>query len=184
MNYTVYKHTSPSNKVYIGITKQNPVKRWDNGSGYSNNEYFQRAIKKYGWNNFKHEILFTGFTKDEATQKEIELIAFYKSNDRNFGYNISSGGEAHNGCKQSEELKQKLSQLYKGKLFAKTVYQYSLNGELIKVWNCAREAERQLKIKHVSECCRGERKTIGGFVWSYSPLSEVKVSYQRNRTYY
>lgn len=26
--YSVYKHTSPSGKVYIGITKQKPVKRW------------------------------------------------------------------------------------------------------------------------------------------------------------
>lgn len=26
MNYTIYKHTTPSNKVYVGITKQNPNK--------------------------------------------------------------------------------------------------------------------------------------------------------------
>ena len=30
-NYIVYKHTSPSNKVYIGITKQKPYKRWKYG---------------------------------------------------------------------------------------------------------------------------------------------------------
>ena len=30
--YLVYKHTSPSNKVYLGITSINPSKRWgDNG---------------------------------------------------------------------------------------------------------------------------------------------------------
>ncbi len=182
MGYTVYKHTSPSGKTYIGITKRTPERRWK--SGYSNNEYFQRAIKKYGWNNFKHEILFTDLTENEAKQKEIELIAKHKSADRKFGYNISPGGEAHNGCKHSEEFKQKLSQLYTCTVFAKTVYQYSLSGELIKVWKCTREAERELNIKHVSECCRGERKTIGGYVWSYVPLKEVKVTYQRNRKYY
>lgn len=26
--YCVYKHTSPSGKCYIGITRQNPIKRW------------------------------------------------------------------------------------------------------------------------------------------------------------
>lgn len=27
-NYCVYLHTSPTNKYYVGITKQNPLKRW------------------------------------------------------------------------------------------------------------------------------------------------------------
>lgn len=45
MSFIVYKHTSPSNKVYIGITKLNLIKRWQ---GYINNTYFFRAILKYG----------------------------------------------------------------------------------------------------------------------------------------
>lgn len=45
--YCVYKHVSPSNKVYIGITSKNPLRRWENGNGYKNNKYFYRAILKY-----------------------------------------------------------------------------------------------------------------------------------------
>lgn len=30
-NYCVYKHTSPSGKVYAGITKLKPKYRWNNG---------------------------------------------------------------------------------------------------------------------------------------------------------
>nr|DAX47865.1 MAG TPA: intron associated endonuclease [Bacteriophage sp.] len=48
MSFIVYKHTSPSNKVYIGITKLNLIKRWQGGKGYINNTYFFRAILKYG----------------------------------------------------------------------------------------------------------------------------------------
>lgn len=92
-NYCVYKHTSPTNKIYIGITSRKPAYRWENGKGYRHNDYFTNAIKKYGWDNFKHEILFSDLTKEEACQKEIELIKLYKSNDKNFGYNLSSGGE-------------------------------------------------------------------------------------------
>ena len=46
--YIVYKHTSPSNKIYIGITCQDVERRWRNGDGYKSQKYFYRAIKKYG----------------------------------------------------------------------------------------------------------------------------------------
>ena len=90
--YTVYMHITPSEKVYIGITKQNPVKRWLNGKGYKKQEYFYNAINKYGWDNIEHKILFSGLTKKEAEEKEIELIQKYKSNNREYGYNIQNGG--------------------------------------------------------------------------------------------
>ena len=110
--YKVYKHTCPDKKVYIGITGQDTVKRWKNGFGYANNEYFMRAIIKYGWQNIKHEILFDSLTKEEAEAKEIELIAFYKSNQREYGYNIDNGGNSTG--KMSEETKQKLRTLISG----------------------------------------------------------------------
>jgi hypothetical protein len=51
--YSVYKHTNKyNNKIYIGITKQNPIKRWANGKGYKINSHFRNAIEKYGWDNF------------------------------------------------------------------------------------------------------------------------------------
>ena len=34
MKYCVYKHTSPSGKVYIGITRNDPIKRWQNGTAH------------------------------------------------------------------------------------------------------------------------------------------------------
>ena len=71
--WCVYKHTSPSKGVYIRITKQNPVIRWSNGSGYKRNPYFYKAIQKYGWDNFKHEILFSNLTQEEAERYEKKL---------------------------------------------------------------------------------------------------------------
>lgn len=47
-NYCVYLHTSPTNKYYVGITKQNPLKRWANGRGYCKNKHFYNAILKCG----------------------------------------------------------------------------------------------------------------------------------------
>lgn len=127
--YTVYKHTSPSNKVYIGITNRSPKLRWNYGNGYAHSPHFQNAINKYGWDNIKHEILFTGLTKEEAEAKEVELIAKYKSTQREYGYNCDSGGgvrkhhteetkekirQAHLGMKYDEEFCKKQSILKKG----------------------------------------------------------------------
>lgn len=47
MNWIVYKHISPSNKVYIGITHLLPSQRWCRGNGYKNNPMFYNAILKY-----------------------------------------------------------------------------------------------------------------------------------------
>lgn len=114
-NYVVYKHTSPSNKVYIGITSQSPNRRWGNGNGYKAQAYFWNAIQKYGWDNIKHEIIFDNLTKEEAEQKEIELIASYKSNDVNYGYNMSIGGESGSkGYRYSDEQKKHMSYVHKG----------------------------------------------------------------------
>lgn len=44
--YCVYKHVLPNNKIYIGITKQNPLLRWKNGHGYKHCNYFYNAILK------------------------------------------------------------------------------------------------------------------------------------------
>ena len=117
MSYTVYKHTSPSEKVYIGITCMNVEDRWKNGNGYKSCKLFNHAIKKYGWENIKHEILFSGLTKEEACKKEIELIEQYHSCDPKFGYNLEKGGYGEG--KHSEETLQKMSENRKGKCLGK-----------------------------------------------------------------
>jgi group I intron endonuclease len=106
--FCVYRHTSPSGKVYIGVTSQNILARWRNGKGYPQNRHFTSAIEKYGWDNFRHEILFSDLPKDEAFAKEIELIQFHRSNNPDYGYNQSSGGEyATTGWHPSEETRKK-----------------------------------------------------------------------------
>jgi len=93
VSYTVYKHTSPSGKVYIGITKRRPSKRYDSGRGYSHCPHMKAAITKYGWANFTHEILADGLTQLEAEIEEVSYIGAYHSNLPEYGYNVTSGGE-------------------------------------------------------------------------------------------
>ena len=59
--YTVYMHDNKINhKKYIGITSQDPEKRWRQGTNYKTCIAFQRAVDKYGWDGFDHIILYTG----------------------------------------------------------------------------------------------------------------------------
>ena len=114
-NYTVYIHIFPNRKVYIGITKQKPENRWRNGKKY-NSEYMRNAISKYGWENVEHKILYNNLTKEEAELKEIELIKQYRSNEKDFGYNILEGGNVSNGM--TNEMIEKMSIERKGKHYS------------------------------------------------------------------
>ena len=113
--YTVYKHVSPTNKVYVGITSKNPEKRWQRGLSYRQNVHFNHAIEKYGWDAFEHIIVAEGLTKEQAEEMEITLIAHYRSNEPEYGYNIASGGHSNSGYHHSEETRRKIGEGNRGK---------------------------------------------------------------------
>ena len=116
--YTIYKHTCPTGKVYIGMTcASNLNDRWKNGKGYATCVLFNRAIEKYGWNSIKHEVIFTGLSKSEAEAKEIEQIEYYQSDNPKYGYNIERGG--YGVGKHSAETLKKMSENRKGKCVGK-----------------------------------------------------------------
>ena len=109
-NWCVYMHENRVNgKKYIGITSQKPTNRWANGRGYNRCPLFYAAIQKYGWDAFRHDILFTGLTQAEAEQLEVELIAKYRTTDPEKGYNLATGGEVNAGFHRTDEFKQKVS---------------------------------------------------------------------------
>ena len=115
-SFFVYKHTNKINgKVYIGITSRKDVKiRWGtNGSGYKNNEHFYNAIKKYGWENFDHEILYSGVSKERALYLEGMFSEIYRSTDPLHGYNLVCG-EDNTIFNISEETRNKLSATLSG----------------------------------------------------------------------
>lgn len=127
--YYVYIHTNKINqKRYVGLTKQDPEKRWANGTHYTNSTHFKHAIEKYGWDNFDHVIYAKDLSAEEASKLEIELIKKYKTTDPDYGYNLDSGGSftKHSeitkdrirkrikGIKRSDETKEKIRQASTG----------------------------------------------------------------------
>jgi hypothetical protein len=86
-HYVVYMHIVPNGKRYVGITKNNPISRWNSGMGYIDHQEFYDDICIYGWSNIGHHILFTDLSKKEALLKENELILKYDLLNPNCGYN-------------------------------------------------------------------------------------------------
>lgn len=105
--YIVYKHITPSGKIYIGLTCQKSNSRWANGNGYKGSPHFYAAVKKYGWDNIEHSILVENLSKREATWLEKYLIRYYCSDNKMYGYNLTAGGEGSLGRKRTEETKAK-----------------------------------------------------------------------------
>ena len=115
--WTLYRHVSPSGKIYIGITSRNVYKRWNKGMGYESCKLFYKAILKYGWDNIKHEILFTDLEESRAKKLEIELIRHYKS--LGVSYNLTNGGDGYLGYSPNEETRKKLSEASKRRVYTK-----------------------------------------------------------------
>lgn len=89
---------------------------------------------------------------------------------------------AHKGKQHSEEAKQKISEALRGENHpmygkfgsdnptSKKVAQYNKETlKLIKTWDSMMDVERELGIaqQSISACCKGKRKSAGGYVWKY-----------------
>ncbi len=164
--FIIYKHISPSGKVYIGQTV-NYNKRCTPGN-YKSSPYFYQAIKKYGQENFEHIILKECFSQEEANEAEKFFIDLYNSTNVKYGYNIAEGGAFQRAFKgennpfygkhHTEETKIKLSELHK---HIRTKRVYCINtGE---IFESARIAAEQCGItkQGIQRCCSGGRPTAG-----------------------
>lgn len=193
--YTVYAHINKINgKIYIGVTMQKPESRWANGSGYSYNQHFYRAIKKYGWNNFDHEIIASNITKEEACNFEKILIKALKANNPCFGYNNDEGGglppimygeknpfygnhsysgDKHPmyGRKHTEEARKKMSMNHYDSSGANNPNAKKLICvETGIIYPSAIDAQIDTGINrnNITAACRKDRQsTAGGFHWNY-----------------
>ena len=174
--YKIYVHINKINgKRYIGQTKQSLDQRFRSGEGYKGSPKFYGAIKKYGWDNFKHILLFDELTLEEANQKEEELIKQYDTTNDDKGYNIAYGGDNHN---ISEETVQKI-------LIAKQkqVDRYDKNGVYIDSFDNAKIAGKILNINPtgIYACCNGVRKSAGNYIWKYHNDESDIVEYENPR---
>lgn len=161
---------------------------------YHRNCYLQNTYNKYGKEIFKFEVLEFIKTIEELLPKEQYYIELYNVCNKDKGYNLIVDATRNI---LSEESKKKISKSLKGRIFSlehrkkisknhanvkgKNNPMYGKTGsmhfkskkiiciETGIIYMGIREAERLINIDSsaISECCRGKRKTAGGYHWKY-----------------
>lgn len=74
------------------------------------------------------------------------------------------------GVPKSEEHKEKLRNASLGQKHPerrKPVLQYDKNGNFIKEWDCAFDAEKIYNDRHINDCCRGTRRIASNYQWRF-----------------
>lgn len=199
-NFTgiVYKITSPSNKIYVGSTKnfKNRLVHYKTTLGKSQSKLYN-SFKKYGFEAHKFEILWEGpiekmLEMESKIGFELDVLSVKNlncklpKNDEKIRFiseeTFKKMSQWQIGRKMSEQSKKNMSISAKKRPpfsketrlkislgLSKPIIQMDLDGNFIREWYGAEEAGRQLDLwsAHISSCCRGERKTTGGFKWKY-----------------
>lgn len=186
-NYCVYIHINKiNNKKYVGITKTSVTKRWGkNGSEYirDKSSIFGRAIVKYGWENFDHEIFSTNISKKRACDLEVILIATLRTRDKRYGYNIQPGGQLGNaGVVFSEEAKEKMRQAKVGNKLTEEHKKHiseSLKGH--KPANFTDESRMKLRLANIGKTIPNEtREKISNTLTGITRSEETKRKMSAN----
>jgi len=172
-----------NNKVYIGsasyLGKRISTHIYRLNKNKHHSQYLQNAYNKYGRKNFYIRILEQVDCKENLLIREQYYLDYYKSYNREFGYNMSKLAESKLGTKMPESAKIKIGNFWRGKKFSeqrilnvrkartesqgKIILVYDNNFNLLYEYPSISETSRQLKVsiatisKQCSKCNPNKR---------------------------
>lgn len=192
--YFVYELIDPQTQqpFYIGAGSGRSHKKrladhileaWSDKSKWSNQEKCQRIIN----------ILLRGDTVTQAVHecvdethcatREKELIKHYgRMIDGGILTNVHPGGGGIKGVRHGANKN--------GRLKPKTVYQFDLEGKLLKCFPAVTQAAAEMDVSHTAilNCCAGRHntKSVAGYQWSYchKPLPPLEKSIRTVKNVY
>lgn len=157
----IYKATNLINgKAYVGQTTRSLKARMQEHQRHRTT-HFDRALAKYGIENFKITIIDTAITVEELNEKEQFWVRFFRTFGEN-GYNMCEGGGNTIGYHHTPETKQVMREKKKNMYYgnANPFYGKHHNEETRKRWSQIRKG-RKLTAEwkqHLSETSSIKRK--------------------------
>ena len=161
--------------------------------GSHRNKHLLSAFNKYGQKSFVYCIL----EKCEPI-KDTVLFLEQKYLDLKPEYNVAQFSTSNKGFHHSDEVREKIrnanigrcrprkngyiyksapklkNENYINKSRLRPVYQYSIDGEFIKMFSSASEAGRELNVgrKSICDTCHGKQNSAYGYRWYFEPLNQ------------
>lgn len=175
----IYKATSPSGKVYVGMTNnfENRKKKHERDSSERLGK-FHCAINKYGFDSLKWEILHVCNERSEAAKLEQLEIKNYNSFQN--GYNMTIGGEGVSGLPINPELEKRRAYARTISRGCKPINVFKKEDlEYVGTWEMKSECEKDLGLKKGRICSyflektQNIRKTISGYYMTTDAISVV-----------
>ena len=122
--------------------------------------------------------LIDGYDEKELLSGKLELDKDIKSNGINKEYSLDNCTILNHVNNFKQALKTRENNYLRGEKNvnfssnspkSKKIIQYDKQMNVIKIWNCLKDVERELNIyaTHISACCRGKQKAAGGYIWRY-----------------
>lgn len=188
----VYLMTFPHGKRYVGVTADLKRRMYQHKRAAKTGKYsslVHKAINKYGEENVNVKTLGYFSNMKDALEYEKELIAQFDARD--YGYNLTDGGQGRLGFKHTEETKRKLSKLKTGvkiknprrdftipasvkkkiayTLGARPIEVYK-NNVIIGTWTNLSKCASDLNVHrpNITHCLNGKLKTTGGYSFQYA----------------
>ena len=161
-----YENYQVSNMGRVKSLNYNHTKQEKILSQFLNNRigYLQVVLYKEGkMKTFRvHRLVANAFIENPNNYPMINHKDEDKTNNcvDNLEWCTNSYNQKYGNC--PKKIAEKLSKL---------VYQYTKDRTLIAIWQSTMECSRQgFDGGHIAACCRGERKTHKGYIWSYTEL--------------
>ncbi len=174
MHYIYKIENRLNSKIYIGQTINHEKRMREHIYGRkSKNSIIDKAIKKYGKENFEFEIIDTTCNQEEADFLERKYIKEYSAL-KPYGYNILIGGRNQQGAWNQRK-----------------VYMYDLTGKFIREFDSCSEIERWSDsfylTRGIADCCKNNRRKYKDRIFRYSKCKVIpytKPKSERCQTVY
>ena len=157
----------------------------DGGDGNLGLVHSQEALLKISESSKMRPGHWKGKKMSDEFRKNLSKAKTGKPNYKSRGHKVSeatkiavsnhaTGNKYRVGKKHTDEVKKRLSDMKNGVVMPtrKKVYQYSIDGDFIKVYDSLTIAMNENGLRDINAVCHGKRRTAGGYMWRYEYLGD------------